>query len=339
MLFWHLERFIPRNRYKWVFGAWFGDKYADNSRYLYEYVLKEKPSIKAIWLTNNKSVFNRLNKENKPVAMLSSLKGKLFALTSKFAFITVERKEVNGFYLNGAKLIWLYHGMLMKYVMDDEKRFIEQQNPNKHNIRRSLSNFMFPYLRGYNVGSIIVTSEFFKPFFSSAFNVDTSKVWCDGYPRNDEFFTLDNEKIIQKYRVKYPSAKFIIHMPTHRIHGLKGSPFNPFEGYGFDQANFIEVLEKGNYVYFYKGHFYDTSSNVSIKCDRFVRITDQDFDSLYKLIKDMDIQVFILTFCCCNVQLSLHLLTMILILPRNVHYIMITTSIFRLTKLIIGMNW
>jgi len=291
MLFWYTERLIPRNKNKWVFGAWFGERYSDNSRAIYEYVLKEMPCIKAMWLTSNKSIYDRLKNENKPVALLSSLKGKLFSLTASVAFITVERKEVNGFYLNGAKLVWLYHGMVMKYIMEDERRFMVGDSYGKKTIKKLLMRFLFPDMDNYNVGSITVTGEFFRPFFESAFKVDPSKIWVDGYPRNDVLFSKESEDIVKKYRGLYPTAKFIIHMPTHRLHGLKGQAFNPFEGYGFNKERFYEILEQGDYVYFYKGHFYDAEGSVDLEHGRFVRITDQDFDILYRLVKDMDILI------------------------------------------------
>lgn len=291
LLFWYSERIIPRSNKKWVFGSWFGEKYSDNSRAMYEYVLKEMPHIKALWLTGNRSVYYRLKQENKPVALLSSIKGKLFSLTAKIAFVTVERNEVNGFYLNGAKIVWLYHGMVIKCIMEDEKRFLTDGSNDKRNIKNKLVSLLLPYDKDYNVGSIIVTSDFFRPYFASAFKVSDDVIWADGYPRNDILFSNESEDIILKYRQLYPTAKFIIHMPTHRLHGLKGKPFNPFDDYGFDSVKFYRALDDGDYVYFYKGHFYDSNSNVGLCNDRFVTITDQDFDILYRLVKDMDILI------------------------------------------------
>lgn len=290
-IIWHVGWLFPRNKNKWVFGSWFGDRYSDNSRAMYEYVLKEMPYIKAMWLTRNIEVYHRLKEEGKPVELLSSFKGKMFSLTSKVAFITVEREEVNGIYLNGAKIVWLYHGMPMKYIMNDESRFLEKPSEGKTAIRKKILKILFPYLTNYNVGSVIATSEFFRPFLETAFKVDANKVWCDGYPRNDELFSSETEELIKKYRSRFPSSKFIIHMPTHRIHGMNGEPYNPFEGYGFNQNSFIETIEKGDYVYFYKGHFYDSKNRFELKHERFVRITDNDFDVLYRLVKDMDVLI------------------------------------------------
>lgn len=41
------------------FGAWFGEKYADNSKYLFEYVNKNHPEIRVIWVTRNENIINK----------------------------------------------------------------------------------------------------------------------------------------------------------------------------------------------------------------------------------------------------------------------------------------
>ena len=51
------SRILPKDENIWLFGAWFGEKYADNSKYLFEYVNKNLPSVRAIWLTKNESVY------------------------------------------------------------------------------------------------------------------------------------------------------------------------------------------------------------------------------------------------------------------------------------------
>jgi hypothetical protein len=40
----------------WIFGAWYGRKFSDNSKYLFFYVSTCHPEIKAIWLTHNRQV-------------------------------------------------------------------------------------------------------------------------------------------------------------------------------------------------------------------------------------------------------------------------------------------
>ena len=51
---------VPRSRAIWVFGAWFGHRYADNSRYVFEYVNEYQPEIRAVWLTRAPTIVAQL---------------------------------------------------------------------------------------------------------------------------------------------------------------------------------------------------------------------------------------------------------------------------------------
>lgn len=287
---WALQVFIPRNKRKWIFGAWFGQKYSDNSRSMYEYVLQNHPEINALWVTKNKDIYNRLKSENKPVAMDMSLKGIFHALTSKVAFVTVVPKEVNGLWLHGAKIVWLWHGMPMKYIEADERRFVEGPSFDNPGFIKKIKKALHPFSKR-KVDSVLITGDFFSPFFQSSFQVGPEKIWNDGYPRNDELFSKEQDDIVVHYRNQFPNAKFIIFMPTHRLHGLSGKPFSPFEGNEFDSVKFFELLEEKDYVFFYKGHFYDSGVSIQLNHPRFVDVTHSNIDVLYRFVKDMDILI------------------------------------------------
>ena len=49
--FWYFQRLLPRDKNIWVFGSWFGQRYSDNSRAMYEFVLENRPDIKPFWIT------------------------------------------------------------------------------------------------------------------------------------------------------------------------------------------------------------------------------------------------------------------------------------------------
>ena len=55
----------PRNKRIWLFGSTFGNRFADNPKYLYLYINQyRKTDIRAIWISRNKEVVAML-KENK----------------------------------------------------------------------------------------------------------------------------------------------------------------------------------------------------------------------------------------------------------------------------------
>lgn len=48
LLYW-LSGFVPRRKTQLVFGAWLGSRYADNPKYLFEYLAETEPSLQLIW--------------------------------------------------------------------------------------------------------------------------------------------------------------------------------------------------------------------------------------------------------------------------------------------------
>jgi len=46
---WLLSFLIPKSDQIWVFGSWFSEKYSDNPKWLYEYMTKHVPEVRAIW--------------------------------------------------------------------------------------------------------------------------------------------------------------------------------------------------------------------------------------------------------------------------------------------------
>lgn len=58
---------VPKKRNRIVFGAWFGEKYDDNSKYLFEYVINNRTELDAKWITASRNVYNELANMNYPV--------------------------------------------------------------------------------------------------------------------------------------------------------------------------------------------------------------------------------------------------------------------------------
>lgn len=281
---WWLERLVPRSKNIWVFGAWYGQKFSDNSKWLYEYVLEHNPEIKAVWITKNRDVYKKLQSQNKPVAMSTSFKGAWWCLWAKYVLLTSGVVDVNAFTLNGCKQIWLWHGMPLKKILNSDTTYL---NLSKRN--RIIQKIFNPYysFRPYNT---LTSSDFFTPFLMEAFNLPKNKILKTGLPRCDAFFQKKDEQLIQKFKKQYPGVKIFFYMPTFRMNSqMNGIPFNPFIGkYGFYENEFSEFLEKENIILLYKPHFADKTMKVQIQTSRFVLLDDYCFEDLYILLNNID---------------------------------------------------
>ena len=281
---WWLERLLPRSKNIWVFGAWYGQKYSDNSKWLYEYVLEHNPEIKAVWITKSRAVYEKLSSLGKPVAMSSSFAGVLACLRTKYAFLTSGVSDVNKLFLNGCRQIWLWHGMPLKKI-----GFCDDSVVATPKWKRNLSTVLNPYsaLKPY---CTLSSADFFISFLSESFHLSEENIWKTGLPRCDAFFTERTEPFNLALRSEFPLAKIFLYMPTFRMSShMDGTPFSPFTAeFGFDEQEFSAFLAKENIVFLYKPHFVDSAVKVSVRSPRFRIVSDNDFDDLYVFLNSVD---------------------------------------------------
>ncbi len=279
---WLLERLVPRSKNIWVFGAWYGQKYSDNSKWLYEYVLEHNSKIKAVWITKNRDVYNKLQSQNKPVAFSASFKGAWWCLRSKYVLLSSTQLDVNRFFLNGCKQVWLWHGMPLKKILLSEN--------SKKSMIRDLLN---PYEK-FSPDYTITSSDFFIPFLSEAFGLSEANILKTGLPRCDVLkINSAEENFITSIRKKYSKSRILLYMPTFRMQQMgNGKAFNPFvKEFGFNEEQFNTFLEKNNIIFLYKPHYVDEQINITINSRRFFRIDDSKYDDLYALLSNIDVLI------------------------------------------------
>lgn len=176
-----MVKIVPKNKNIWIFGAWFGDKYADNSKYLFEYMRKNHPEIRIVWLTRNNEIINDLKSKNLEVYLIYSIKSIILGLRARYS-IVVQSNLVDLIpFMNNSKtkIIQLWHGIPLKKIGYDDK-FTEKYRKNSR-----LKQIIFPFLNeDYNL--IIASSLEDKNNFVSSFK--NTKVSITGYPRNDIYY-------------------------------------------------------------------------------------------------------------------------------------------------------
>jgi len=206
-------RFRKRKNKLWIFGAWGGDSYSDNSKYLFEYVSNNLPSINAVWITGDKKIKNRLIQSNKKCLMCDEPNGLRARLDAGFVFFTNGINDFGKFDLcHGAIKIALWHGMPLKkmqYATPNSKK-------RKTNIFRYLQYITSKIYNQSKRNISIATSESTKNDLIECFEVKPEDVFITGQPRNDGFFKKTSNTLIKNKLKHTPENSFILYMPTWR---------------------------------------------------------------------------------------------------------------------------
>lgn len=254
---------VPKDKQLILFSAWFGKKYLDSSRYMYEYFLKNKSNYRAVWYTKDKSLYNQLKKENKPVVYGHSVKGIWMQVRAIMLVSSVEFFDYNIYLVSNCILLDLDHGFPIK------QSGFEIPTYNKRS--RNFDRLLRWNVKLYKSAS----SEFVKNILSNATAVSSSKfVFCNK-PRIDSFYDENlrkgNNEIIDKLKGDY---KAIVYMPTHRKAGKKTIDVDKI----FDLDKIQAFCEENDSVFLIKKHYYHSQEVTNL--EGYSRIFDVSHEKL-----------------------------------------------------------
>jgi len=200
-----LSFFVVKNKNIWVFGSWFGDKYGDSPKYLFEYVNKNHPEIRCIWLTRNPKTLHSIRAKSYEVYSTYSFSGYFFSAKAAVSVVSTGYNDVNRF-IPTKFVINTWHGIALKKILYDDKI----SNFHREGASKNLIRCLFPFLRKESEYSLIAaSSETEARNLYTAFRVGPEKVVICGLPRNDVFTPQGSTSAQHK----------IIYMPTHRNEG------------------------------------------------------------------------------------------------------------------------
>lgn len=281
--------FVPKNKNVWIFGSSSGDKFFDNSKYLYKLVSKQ-PKCKAVWLTKNKKIINHLQKNQNSCYHFYSLKGIYYSILAKYVFLSYSYNDVGFFcYLfpRKTKIIQLFHGTPLKRLEIERNR--SQVNINTRRLLR------FYIEKKYDL--ITSTSDLVSEKMDIYFKVGKEKYIITGYPRNDILFEKKENDFLNQIKSKQNFSKVIFYLPTYREYTDKDSNFNLFDNFGFDKEKLNYILEKNNAIFLVKLHFRDYAKTEKImgslqNSERIYFIKDEQIDSdIYPLLSHTDVLI------------------------------------------------
>lgn len=260
----NLSTLKKRDPNLFVFGSWFGDKFADNSKYLYLYFLQK--GEKAYWITKNEEVYNQLKQDGLPAAMAYSEEGKRLCSKAGYIVTSTALSDVNENVIGGATRIDLFHGIPLKKIMyDDEvggKMLTRSQRVHELLTRRALKDYF-----------VFSSSDTVSKSIRTAFRVDNDHILQYGLPRNDAFF----DGSLKKLRLSEVDYKYVIsYLPTHRNVGKTPIPIEKL----FDLRKLDTFCRENDILFVIKKHFYHNSEKTDLTgYTNIVDLTGQSYDT------------------------------------------------------------
>ncbi|MFY0608229.1 MAG: CDP-glycerol glycerophosphotransferase family protein [Cyclobacteriaceae bacterium] len=267
----YLISFLIRKKTNlWVFGAWFGYRYSDNSKYLFEYC-NQITTLRCIWLSRDKKVIDMIRDKGFESYRTNSIKGIYFQLIAKVGVVCTGKNDINPYFVGKSiKLVNLWHGTPLKKIMNDDK--ITFKAP------KGILSKIFPVYSPTNYSLICASSEEVATRFKTAFKLN-EEVVITGYSRND---------FASKLTIQEKEKKFLqgVYLPTHRGEG--DSDFLVTVESMLKKLD--EILEGSRIQVDVKLHFYYQTRLASVNEYQNIRfLKDADIDGdIYSALWDYD---------------------------------------------------
>ena len=172
---------LPRKQKLCIFGSWFGSKYSDNPKWLFEYIIEHKPEYQCYWISKSKELTREMKDLNLPVVEAGTFKSIWLHARAKFAFVSQSvEADLDSIFLHPLCTTYqLWHGIPLKKIVADTS----------WSNRRRYSEIILKYIArhqskiGFNY--IISTGKYCTSAFMSAFLLSRDQVIEVGFPRLD----------------------------------------------------------------------------------------------------------------------------------------------------------
>ena len=285
-----ISKAIPRDKSVWLFGSTFGRRFADNPRYLYNYICQNSKElgIYPMWISHDKELVEFLNSRGCPACYYRSLKGVFYALKGGVYFYDNYSKDINYPLSGGALKINMWHGIPLKKIQHDN---IHDSFRHPKNIIEKIKNYPRNISDEKPEDYVLTTSESLALTFASAFK--TEHVLTSGYPRVDSInssaikcLLTPSEKAVKlklrQMKTRLDNPKILLYAPTFRA-----SEEDFFDVVDVDELN--SFLKDNNYILVLKLHMKSKLNEAfsGIASDRILVIPPDDDISRFVIDSDL----------------------------------------------------
>lgn len=272
-----------RNANVWIFSSWEGMRYADNARYLFEWIRDNRPEITCLWQTRDRLLYKTLLLKGIPVQLIGTKEADNI---QKNAGVCVCTHGIDDFgsrpSIYGSLIVFLGHGPVAKKLWRSQ---LEASKRSK--IRNYLSDVKWRLFNYMKADAYLACSPFEEAALREALLIDPKTPFIiSGLPRNDAFGMacgLD-EVFADSFLTVHPyltDKRVVLYMPTFRrqndcvITKAIASLANSSE--------FEAVIKRNNAVLICKMHYLSDVSEVKER-DWLILAKDDDVADTQKLL-------------------------------------------------------
>lgn len=220
--------FIRRDQHVVIVGAWMGDRFADNSRFLYQYLFEEKNNLnltRVIWITRNPRVFSMLKDMGYDVLMAGTgesfywhLKAGIHIICNSSLDFMPIKADIETRFSWGAIKVQLWHGVGMKSVGKDANKEKEKDRNRLSwmvNVANSIKSSAIVSSGGWRSCLFLSSSKYNGEVNIRIAGCKDENLLYSCYPRDCGCLRLTNEesRVVNKLKCW---RKVVLFLPTFR---------------------------------------------------------------------------------------------------------------------------
>ena len=284
-----IARMVPKDPRLWIFGSWFGYRYSDNPRFVYEYVNSHEPDIRAVWLSRDREIVVRLSTVGYEAYGIRTLKGFWLSCRASAVFLSCGQTDVNLVGGGGALKVQLWHGIPLKKIKRDDDKSRYNRSGILFKVFRRVWFGIFPF-ESEQWDLLVTSGTEMTSRMASAFKGFMSKrgqVIELGNPRADCILAPPDPNVIKPFSKPSPLERIVCYAPTFRG---ASSTLNLFES--LDKQELKNFLNKWRALLLIKLHYYDQER---CKIDGFPPrvhfVSDKELDDINMLLPHLDVLI------------------------------------------------
>lgn len=269
-----LSYLFPRSDSIWVLGAAGGQRFGENSKYVFLYLHNNEINSRPIWVSRDVETVETLQSAGYEAYPIRSLRGTYYTSRAKHILVSHRIDDIGWPWAGGAVITQLWHGNPLKDITYDHWHLPDR--------------ILFRYFKGNFDHLVVTSSRSPADIFSQVFNINKKDLLVTGYPRSDSLYdhvkgslTGVNEDRYNQIVNLAEDSTVLFYLPTWRRWNTN-QPFTDISN--IEQLN--ELLESYDAYLIVKFHMH-TETDINFSDFSRILLLDNYFD-IYTILRYVD---------------------------------------------------